>query len=363
MDRAPHRGQAGRRRQCGAQLRQRRIRLRRDQPFQPFLFAFQDAPAELRLFERRDRVGFPMPLFECVHPGPTDVIARGQFFRRQTRLRIVDDALTQVHRICHGHRTSRRQRYHDRVLGTSEKRFRGAHAMETWEIDVENGDVGFPAQCDPDDGVAAIELRDDLDVRLELEPRDERTANEMHVLGDQHANHFATSGTSTTRRNVPSPPAPPLAVPDKADARAANPLNPCPPDDPGITPSFTISKHTPPSRRAMRIEHMVALLWRRMLVMPSRKAHAKSSSSAGDSVPAAMSTWVSVPTDERRSPARSISDDSAIGGLRCAMSRTSRAADRATDTRVTISSTARGMSFRSRRRIARSLLSETADSD
>src|SRR5262245_57895158 len=243
------------------------------------------------------------------------------------------------------------------------QRFRGAQAVETWEIDVENGDVGFRAQCRPDDGVAAIELRDDRDIRLKLEQRDECTANEMHVLGDQDANHLATSGTSTTSRNVPSPPAPPLAVPDKVGARAAMPLSPCPPDDPRIGPSFTISKHQPPARRAMRIEHVVALLWRRTLVTPSRKAHAKSSSTTGESVPAAMSTWVSVPTDESRSAAWSISDDSAIGGSRCAMSSTSRNADRATDTTLSISSTARGMSFRSRRPIARSLLSETADSD
>src|SRR5262245_49609361 len=202
------------------------------------------------------------------------------------------------------------------------QRFRGAQAVETWEIDVENGDVGFRAQRRPDDGVAAIELRDDRDIRLELEQRDERTANKMHVLSDQDANHLVTSGTSTTSRNIPSPPAPPLAVPDKADARAASPLNPCPPNDPGIARSFTISKHTPPSRRTMRIEHVVALLWRRTLVTPSRKAHAKSSFTAGESVPAATSTWVSAPTAESRSAAWSISDASVIGGSRCATSST-----------------------------------------
>src|SRR5262249_44526262 len=142
---------------------------------------------------------------------------------------------------------------------------------------------------------AASEQTSDVLTMSELEQRDEAPANEMNVLGDRDANPFAPPGPPTPSRTVPPPPAPPLAVPDKADARAASPLKPCPPSDPGIARSFTISRHTPPSRRAMRIEHVVALLWRRTFVTPSRKAHAKSAFTAGDSVPAFTSTWVAAP--------------------------------------------------------------------
>lgn len=66
-----------------------------------------------------------------------------------------------------------------------------------------------------------------------------------------------------------------------------------------------------------------------------------------------MCTRVSVPEEARRSDARSISDLSAMGGSRWAMSRRSCNVDRATETRLSISPTALETSSRARRPLAR----------
>jgi hypothetical protein len=76
-----------------------------------------------------------------------------------------------------------------------------AQSVDPRKIDVDDRDVGPGLECGLDNSVAAVQLGDDIDVRLEAQEGDQGTADHMHVLGDQHLDHKASSGTS----NVSAP--------------------------------------------------------------------------------------------------------------------------------------------------------------
>jgi hypothetical protein len=65
----------------------------------------------------------------------------------------------------------------------------GREAVDSGEVDVQDRDVGQHPQGRRDDLVTPLQLGDDLHVGLEGQQRDQRTADQVHVLGDQHADH------------------------------------------------------------------------------------------------------------------------------------------------------------------------------
>src|SRR5262249_54741577 len=128
--------------------------------------------------------------------------------------------------------------------------------------------------------VAAPDLRDHLDVELELEQRRERLAHHRLVLGDEDADH--ASGTSTRRRKPPpSGSGPASTEPPRRLARSRRPARPRPPSSPSAPlPLSTISTAAfgPPPATTMRA--IDAPEWRSTLVVPSRTVHASSSSTS-----------------------------------------------------------------------------------
>src|SRR4030095_10901057 len=107
----------------------------------------------------------------------------------------------------------------------------GAQPVESGKVDVDDGDVRPRLQCGLNDGVAALQLGDDIDVRLQPQEGDQGTADHMHVLGDQHLDHKASPGTSTVSTKRPAPVVWPRAFPKSSADRMARSLNPCPSTD------------------------------------------------------------------------------------------------------------------------------------
>ena len=71
----------------------------------------------------------------------------------------------------------------------------GAEAVESRHLDVEQGDVGADLEGRGHDLVAAGDVRDDLEIKLEAQQRDDRAADERLVLGDEDPDH--AMGTET----------------------------------------------------------------------------------------------------------------------------------------------------------------------
>jgi hypothetical protein len=123
IDCPPQRAQRGRRRQPRAQLRQRGVRLGRDQAAESDLLSLRErTPPELGLLPRGQRSGFPPPLDQPMHPGTTDVVRGGNILGIRIRIPRAGDALSKIHRIRRHGFPPRSERYHGDVLRTRRKR-------------------------------------------------------------------------------------------------------------------------------------------------------------------------------------------------------------------------------------------------
>src|SRR5215218_6420249 len=177
----------------------------------------------------------------------------------------------------------------------------GGEPVETWEVDVEHRDVGALAQRGRLDLVAAIELGDDLHVGLEADQCDEGAADEMHVFGDEHADHVATS----TRRVKESPSPAVRRRPPTARRRSAMPVSPVP-EWPagGRGRSLVASIQTAASPRPASSVQCRASLWRSTFVAASRTTQPSAASTAPGSGPGSPERRTSMPASRRsRSPA------------------------------------------------------------
>lgn len=57
--------------------------------------------------------------------------------------------------------------------------------VDAGQIDVDHRDVGLGLECGRDDRVAAVDGGYDVQIRLQLEQRDERALDHVDILGEE----------------------------------------------------------------------------------------------------------------------------------------------------------------------------------
>src|SRR6185312_7087499 len=185
--------------------------------------------------------------------------------------------------------------------GQVEAELRGRRdAVLARHLDVEERDVRVAGERGREHLVAAPHLRHDLDVRLEPEQARERTSHHCLVLGDQHADHIARTGTLRRTRNPPSGRAAASNVPSRSRARSASPASPMPaPPAATAAPSSSTSTATAPPWSRMRIAQRRAPLWRTTFVAASRTTQARTVSTSAGRGGTSPSTRQSIPAAAR----------------------------------------------------------------
>src|SRR5690606_207495 len=162
----------------------------------------------------------------------------------------------------------------------------GAQPVHAGHLDVQHGHVRPVLQHRVQHLVAPAHLGDDLDAVLQVEQRGERAADEVLVVGQQHARRHA--GTSTLSTYPPAGVAAAECVPPAPRTRWASPPSTSGASSPTgpVTPSLVISRI--PS--LMVIEQCSALLCLSTLVAPSRTTVASRVRVSGDRPSASQST-------------------------------------------------------------------------
>jgi len=158
----------------------------------------------------------------------------------------------------------------------------GGQSVEAGQVDVEDGYVGAHLQRDRLDQVSAFQFGHDFHVVLETNQGDERSANQVHVLGHEHPDHVATSTRSVKRPAS----AWVRTCPPTARRRSVMPMSPEPAGPVlGRGRSLVASNQMASGPRPALTVQCWASLCRRTLVAASRTTQPRAESTAAGRAP------------------------------------------------------------------------------